>query len=138
MCEFGWCCCLCINIQIRVIYVIETLPSVILIDKLNEKIVNAAKESLGDRLSKIILYGSYARNEHNDESDIDYMILADIPQEDAGIWDAIIYKRVSEIELEHNIIFSAYVTNLNLFNGYVEILPYYSNIDREGIVIYAA
>ena len=32
---------------------------------------------LGERLKKIILYGSYARGDYNSSSDIDIMILTD-------------------------------------------------------------
>jgi uncharacterized protein len=33
------------------------------------------KNHYGDRLSKIILYGSYARGDFNEESDIDFMVV---------------------------------------------------------------
>jgi uncharacterized protein len=33
------------------------------------------KKHYGDRLAKIILYGSYARGDFNEESDIDFMVL---------------------------------------------------------------
>lgn len=33
------------------------------------------KNHYGDRLSKIILYGSYARGDFNEESDIDLMVV---------------------------------------------------------------
>ena len=33
------------------------------------------KNHYSDRLSKIILYGSYARGDFNEESDIDFMVV---------------------------------------------------------------
>ena len=37
----------------------------------------AAKQLYGDGLNKIILYGSYARGDNTEESDIDIMIILD-------------------------------------------------------------
>ena len=50
--------------------------------ELTSRVVLAARDSLGDKLNKVILYGSYARGDYDDESDIDIMILADIALED--------------------------------------------------------
>ena len=40
-----------------------------------KEFINGVKKILGDRLKKIILYGSFARGDYNDSSDIDIMIL---------------------------------------------------------------
>jgi len=40
------------------------------------------REILGDHLKQIILFGSYARHEANDESDIDIMVLTDLEGEE--------------------------------------------------------
>lgn len=41
-------------------------------------VVKKAKSLFGDRLGSVILYGSYARGDYDEESDIDVMITADI------------------------------------------------------------
>ena len=44
--------------------------------------VKQSKKILGKRVKKIILYGSYARGDYNNSSDIDILVLTDyIPQE---------------------------------------------------------
>ena len=49
------------------------------VNEVTQQVVNAAKDTLGDRLNKLILFGSYARGDFDDDSDIDFFVLADIP-----------------------------------------------------------
>ena len=53
--------------------------------KLNQilnEVAAAAKDTFGDDLQSVILYGSYARGDYDDASDIDIMIIADVNRED--------------------------------------------------------
>ena len=43
-----------------------------------------AKKAYGDALQEVILYGSCARGDFEKDSDIDIMVLLDIPQEQIG------------------------------------------------------
>jgi len=47
-----------------------------------QEFVKGVNELLGDRVKKIVLYGSYARGDYNDSSDIDIMILTDLTDEE--------------------------------------------------------
>ena len=47
------------------------------INKILIEFNNQVKEILGNRLKKVILYGSYARGDYSKNSDIDLMILTD-------------------------------------------------------------
>ena len=47
-----------------------------------QKFINEVKKILGDRLKKVILYGSYARGDYNKKSDVDIMILTDLSFEE--------------------------------------------------------
>ena len=44
------------------------------------KFVEESKKILGKRIKKIILYGSYARGDYNNSSDIDILVLTDYKQ----------------------------------------------------------
>ena len=48
------------------------------ISNIIDKFVQGVNEILGERVKKIILYGSYARGDYNESSDIDIMILTDL------------------------------------------------------------
>lgn len=41
-----------------------------------------AKSVFGNNLQSMILYGSYARGDYSEDSDIDIMIIADVNRED--------------------------------------------------------
>ena len=108
------------------------------INVITQKVISAAMDTLGNKLDKVILYGSYARGDYESDSDIDFLILADVAQEEVSKWDSDINKRLQGIDLEYDILVSVYVTGREIFNGYVDILPYYASINREGVVLYAA
>jgi len=43
--------------------------------RLTEEFVSKISELYGDRLNKVILYGSYARGEQKEDSDVDYLVV---------------------------------------------------------------
>ncbi|MCO6040545.1 nucleotidyltransferase domain-containing protein [Thermococcus alcaliphilus] len=47
-----------------------------------EVFLKRIKEKFGDEIQEIIVFGSYARGESEEESDIDVMIVGNVPLED--------------------------------------------------------
>jgi predicted nucleotidyltransferase len=107
------------------------------LDRITGKVCLSAKEVLGDKLEKVYLFGSYARGDYDDESDIDIMVLADIPAADACKTGSKIYYGTERIDLEYNIVLSVHVTCSAIFHEYRDVLPYYKNVLREGVELYA-
>lgn len=97
----------------------------------NEKV----KEVLGNRLKKIILYGSYARGDFNNSSDIDIMILTDCTFEEIEEYRDIISDIAFDIELENGIVISPIIKNIDKYNARVNIVPFYKNVQKEGVVL---
>ena len=52
----------------------------------------------------------------------------DLPGE--KIWDF-----AYDIQLENNVIISPLIKNINKFNYWLEFLPFYMNIEKEGVVL---
>jgi predicted nucleotidyltransferase len=105
------------------------------LDIITGKVVQAVRDSLGNKLDKIILYGSYARGDHVDESDIDIMVLADIPAEDANRLDMTTF--TSRFGLEHDVVISLFIKDCETFNKYLPIMPFYQNVMKDGVVLSA-
>lgn len=108
-------------------------------DQLKEimlKINNKMSEIYGIKLNKIILYGSYARQEQTDESDIDIMVLVDEEPINLKNYDNAIVDFEVEMNLEYDIVLSIYPKCLKEYKKYIEVLPFLKNIRVEGKVYY--
>ena len=86
--------------------------------------------------SKVILYGSYARGDYDAESDVDVMFIID--EDDVNIMK---YRRgvrlaMSGIDLKYDVLVCGHVQNYNRFIKYMNDVPFYENVSREGIVYY--
>ena len=104
----------------------------------NEKIQEFVKEIqqlLGARVKKIILYGSYARGDYNKQSDVDIMILTDLSFEEIEDYRDKISDIAYDIELNTGIILSPIIKNIEKYNERVNFVPFYKNVQKEGVVL---
>ncbi len=97
--------------------------------------INEVERKLGDSISKIILYGSYAREDCRENSDIDIMILTPLMENEIrGIEDAV-YDLAYDYSLEYDVTISVNIKNEDHFNYWLGALPYYDNVKREGVIL---
>jgi predicted nucleotidyltransferase len=108
------------------------------LDEITERVCAAAKELLGGRLEKVILYGSYARGDYDEYSDVDIFVLADIPREECCKTSLKIHDLAGDLALEHNILICPHVVCSAVFRQYSDTLPYYMSVRKEGVELYAA
>lgn len=95
------------------------------------------KKLLGTKLTKVILYGSYARGDYRENSDVDIMILTTMSEDEIRKTANAIYDIAFDIELEKGIHISAVIKNENQYAYWVDTLPFYKNIQKEGLEISA-
>jgi len=107
------------------------------VNEVAQKVLDAAKKSLGDKLEKVVLFGSYARGDYDEDSDVNFFILANVPQEEANKWRGEIRKKLPGIDLEYDLLISLHVTGTEIFYKFRDVLPFYSNIAQEGVEIVA-
>ncbi len=104
-----------------------------------QKIVNdflvEVKRILGNRLKRIILYGSYARGDYNKSSDIDIMILTDLSDKEISEYSMKIWEISADIEIDQGIVISTLIRNIDDFEAWSDVKPFYRNIIKEGVVL---
>jgi predicted nucleotidyltransferase len=79
----------------------------------------------------------FARGDFDDESDIDIMVLADVPEDE--IWS--IEKKLNRISgaigIDNDIFICIMLNDKTLFEQRMPILPFYQNVINDGVQIYA-
>lgn len=105
-----------------------------------QTVLSEVKESsekiYGSKLRKIILYGSYARGDNTEESDIDILILLDCAPSEIKQFRSRTTEMSSDISLDQEVFLSILLRDCRGFEEKAQILPFYQNIIREGITVY--
>lgn len=102
------------------------------IENILQELKKELKNLYSGRLKKLILYGSYARNEAWKDSDIDIVVLLDgevLPGKEIERMIDII----TDLNLKHNVLLSVYPTSEKALQKIKS--PLLLNIQREGVPI---
>lgn len=106
------------------------------LNRITEEVINAVKNVASEKVYKIYLYGSYARGDFDEESDIDIMVILDCPKTDVQSFRKRMCYYASRLGLEHDIEVSILMRDKDNFYNNQDIMPFYQNIIKEGIEIY--
>ena len=100
-----------------------------------KQMIEVYRSVYGSEIVKVVLYGSYARGDNQADSDIAAIVHGDRAQLQEGlktVWD-----RSSNLELKYGTIVSPTVIPFDEYENYKKDLPYYRNIEAEGVDIFA-
>jgi len=100
------------------------------------EVTKEAKDLYGNKLKEIVLYGSYAKGQHDKESDIDLMLLIDADESELRYYNKELDNIMSEIGYRYMTVLSIIDMSCEKFNNWVDTLPFYRNIKNEGVIIY--
>ena len=89
----------------------------------------------GKHLKKVILYGSYARGDYRDDSDIDIMILTTLTDEEIKKTEPMLFDLAFDFQMDYGVDISVVVKNKDQFEYWLGALPFYNNVKKEGIVL---
>lgn len=102
---------------------------------ITDTIAKKAKSVFNNELEAVFLYGSYARGDETDESDIDILILVDKSKEELSAYKKIFTDLTSELGLDYDTLITATLKDKETFNRYLHAVPFYNNVIKEGIRI---
>ena len=105
------------------------------IDAILEEFVKKSKEVLGDSFVSAILYGSYARGDYNSSSDVDIMLLTTLSDNEIEKIEDEIFDIAYDYLLSAGLTISVNIKNNVHFLYWVDNLPYYRNVKKEGKVL---
>ncbi|MBQ8085707.1 MAG: nucleotidyltransferase domain-containing protein [Lachnospiraceae bacterium] len=106
------------------------------IENVTKGVVNRGLELLGDKIDKIILFGSYARGDYDEESDVDIMMLLNCSENETSEYRKIVCRLSSDLSLENDVMVSLMLNDKVSFYDRMDILPFYQNVQREGVLLY--
>ncbi|NLB78061.1 MAG: nucleotidyltransferase domain-containing protein [Clostridiaceae bacterium] len=107
------------------------------LDPLLEELKNELQKVYGSHLRSIILFGSYARGDYDPESDIDIMVLVDLDDAGQRQFSNALVEKVADIFIKYGVLISVIDSNYKDFNSRASYVPFYKNVIREGVVVYA-
>ncbi len=100
-----------------------------------DRFAEEAKRIYGTKLQEIILYGSCARGDFENDSDIDILILLDSPLESISSERKRILDVSDKLDLDYDVVIAPVVQNYALYQKYIPVSVYYQNVEREGVKI---
>jgi len=103
-----------------------------------EEYVKGLFKIIGNNMKQVILYGSYARGEQNEDgeiSDIDIMILVDLTEEEIKMLEKKIIDYSYDLDLQYDVLLSPIIENIEVFNKRVNYMAFYKNIKKEGVLL---
>jgi len=100
-------------------------------------VAKGVRELFQDRLESAILFGSYARGDYDEESDIDIAVLADCRREDVGKYLGQLAPLATDIGLDYGKVVSFVCIPYADYKKWLPALPFYQNIEREGVKLSA-
>ena len=101
-----------------------------------DELIRGLLEILQDQAVQIVLFGSTAREEATQESDIDIALFVQnrlSPEQEDRLSDFIV-----DMNLKYDKVFSVVDIDLQTYLHWRSVTPFYQNVDREGIVLWKA
>ncbi len=89
------------------------------------------------KLKRVILFGSYARGDYDEESDIDVMFLInDETKTLSSKYRKPVRRIIADIDLKYGVLLCSVLQNEQDFYACVHSIPFYHNVEKEGIILY--
>lgn len=108
------------------------------LNEILQRYVGDLHKLYGSQLKSVILYGSYARGDFRADSDIDIMVLVDLADEEIREKGHDLSDVTFEYNFDNDLTIVPIVKNSDHFNKWIKAYPFYFNVKKEGVELYAA
>ena len=99
------------------------------------ELAEQAEAVLEKELAAVVVFGSYARNDFDAESDLDIMVRIRCAPDQLDVYERFFARLASRLSLKYDITVSVIVKDSRTFSAFKSVLPFYQNVEREGIKI---
>ncbi len=106
------------------------------LSNLLDELESGLKQIYGHSLKKIILYGSYAKEQQEQGSDLDIMVLLEMEDKAIKKYDEAVLELTVDLTTRYGIYVSVVKNNAKFFDEWADVLPYFKNVKTEGINLY--
>ena len=129
-----------INIEIKVRKVEQIMEKIQDMDlrKMLLELEEKLQRVYGNKLKAVILYGSVARGTATEESDIDIMVLVDGTAQELRTFEDQLSDVSTEISIKYFKVCSIIDISYQEYMRWVNTSPFYRNVSKEGVILYAA
>ena len=129
-----------INIEIKVRKVEQIMERIQDMDlrKMLLELEEKLQRVYGNKLKAVILYGSVARGTATEESDIDIMVLVDGTAQELRTFEDQLSDVSTDISIKYFKVFSIIDISYQEYMRWVNTSPFYRNVSKEGVILYAA
>ena len=98
--------------------------------------VERVKKIYGSHVRQIILYGSYARGDFRLDSDVDIMILVDLAELELKAYAQQLSYMTYDFNMDNDLDIKPTAKSEAHFNKWVVNYAFYSNVHKEGVILY--
>ena len=129
-----------INIEIKLRKVEQIMEKIQDMDlrKMLLELEEKLQRVYGNKLKAVILYGSVARGTATEESDIDIMVLVDGTAQELRTFEDQLSDVSTDISIKYFKVFSIIDISYQEYMRWVNTSPFYRNVSKEGVILYAA
>ena len=129
-----------INIEIKLRKVEQIMEKIQDMDlrKMLLELEEKLQRVYGNKLKAVILYGSVARGTATEESDIDIMVLVDGTAQELRTFEDQLSDVSTDISIKYFRVFSIIDISYQEYMRWVNTSPFYRNVSKEGVILYAA
>lgn len=108
------------------------------LNRMLAELAEMLRQAYCEKLKAVILYGSVARGTATSESDVDIMLLIDGTDQELRTFEEKLSDISTDISMKYMKVLSIIDISYQEYMQWINISPFYQNVSKEGVVLYAA